>query len=288
VSVDEYTTLRVAVADGIAEVVFDNPPVNVISAVMMREVTGVMDALAEDPSVRVVVFSSANPEFFLAHVDMHILDESEVLRRLTEAAAPRGINAFQAIGELLRNQRQVTIVKLAGKARGGGAEFVAAADMTFAARETAGIGQIESLMGIVPSGGGTQYLRGRVGRHRALEAVLTGELFDADTAAAYGWVNRAVPAGELDAFVGRVARNIAALPDGVVEAAKSVLAPEDLTPGYASEEAEWSALVAGPFALPLMGAALARGAQTPEGEADLESLMRSAASDQVAEPARHR
>lgn len=278
-SVDEYSTLRVAVADGIAEVVFDNPPVNVISAVMMREVTEVMDALAEDPSVRVVVFSSANPEFFLAHVDMHILDEQEVLRRLTEAAAPRGINAFQAIGELLRNQRQVTIVRLAGKARGGGAEFVAAADMTFAARETAGIGQIESLMGIVPSGGGTQYLRGRVGRHRALEAVLTGELFDADTAAAYGWVNRAVPAGELDAFVGRVARNIAALPDGVVEAAKSVLAPEDLTPGYASEEAEWSALVAGPVALPLMSAALARGAQTPEGEADLESLMRSAALD---------
>lgn len=275
--IDQYSTLRVSVTDRVAEVIFDNPPVNVISAVMMRELDDLMGALALDDSVRVVVFCSANPEFFLAHVDMHILEEEKVLNELMDAAAARGINAFQAIGELLRKHRLVTIVKLAGKARGGGAEFVAAADMAFAARETAGIGQIESLMGIVPSGGGTQYLRERVGRNRALEAVLTGDLFDADTAAAYGWINRSVPAAELDEFVGRIARAIAQLPDGVAEAAKSVLTPSDLSSGYAREEAEWSALVAGPHALPLMSAALVRGAQTPEGESDLEALMRSLA-----------
>ncbi|WP_435852599.1 enoyl-CoA hydratase/isomerase family protein [Streptomyces sparsogenes] len=91
----------------------------------------------------------------------------------------------------------MTIVKLAGKARGGGAEFVAAADMAFAAAETAGIGQIEALMGIIPGGGQTQYLRDRVGRNRALEVVLTADLFDAETAASYGWINRALPADQL-------------------------------------------------------------------------------------------
>ncbi|MDN5669379.1 MAG: enoyl-CoA hydratase/isomerase family protein [Renibacterium salmoninarum] len=274
-NLDQYSTFGVTVADRVAEVVFDNPPVNVISAVMMRELADLMKILDDDGRVRVVVFSSENPEFFLAHVDMHILDEADVLRELTDKAAPKGLNAFQALGELLRTHRLVSIVKLAGKARGGGAEFVAAADMAFAARETAGIGQIESLMGIVPSGGGMQYLLERVGRNRALEVILTGDLFDADTAAAYGWINRSVPAAELDGFVDRVASVIAQLPDGVAEAAKSVLSPKDLSTGYAREETEWSALIAGPCALPLMNAALARGAQTLEGERNLETLLRS-------------
>jgi enoyl-CoA hydratase/carnithine racemase len=100
--------------------------------------------------------------------------------------------------ELLRHQPQVTIVKLAGMARGGGAEFVVAADMAFAAIGRGGIGQIEALMGIVPGGGGTQYLASRIGRNRALEAVLGADLHDAQTAERYGWVNRAVPADELD------------------------------------------------------------------------------------------
>lgn len=120
---------------------------------------------------------------------MLILEDADALDALAEAA-PAGVNVFQAVGELLRHQPQVTIVELAGKARGGGAEFVAAADMAFAAAETAGLGQIEALMGIVPGGGGTQYLRERVGRNRALEIVLAADLFDAETAAAYGWINR--------------------------------------------------------------------------------------------------
>jgi len=84
--------------------------------------------------------------------------------------------------------------------------------MAFAAVKTAGLGQIEALMGILPGGGGAQYLRERVGRNRALEVVLTVGLLDAETAASYGWINRAVPADELDEYVDRVARNIAALP----------------------------------------------------------------------------
>ena len=130
-------------------------------------------------------------------------------------------------------------------------------------------------MGIVPAGGGTQYLLERVGRNRALEISLTGDLYDATTAAAYGWINRAVPAAELDAFVNQMARNIANLADGVALGVKRIFTPAPPIDGYKREDAVWSGLISGPAAMPLMGRALEQGAQTPEGESDLEQLMRS-------------
>ena len=269
----QFETLRTRREGRVLHVTLDNAPVNALSAFAMKELRQLLTALRADDTVTVIVFDSANPEYFIAHVDMNLGEQMELLGELA-AQAPDGVNVFQAVGELLRNQPQVTVVKLAGIARGGGAEFVAAADMTFAARETARIGQIESLMGIVPSGGGTQYLLERVGRNRALELVLTGDAVDADTAAAYGWINRAIPAAELDGFVDRLARNIGELPVGVVAAAKRVLAPTMPLAGYQREEEEWLALIGQPAARGLMGESLRRGAQTPDGERDLEGLLR--------------
>ncbi|GAA0962188.1 enoyl-CoA hydratase/isomerase family protein [Streptomyces rhizosphaericus] len=276
-NLDQYTTLRVAIDGGVARINLDNPPVNVLSGTLIRELHDVLAKLRDDRSVRVIVFSSANPEFFVAHVDIHILEEMDELQEIADRNP--NTNLFQGVGELLRHQPQVTIVKLAGKARAGGAEFIAAADMTFAARETAGIGQSEVLMGIVPGGGGTQYLRERVGRNRALELLLTGDLVDADTAAAYGWINRAVPAAELDAFVDGVAEKIAALSPELIAAAKQLVPPADLTDGLRAENDAWAELVSGDLPARLMTGALERGAQTPAGERDLESVMRSLAAD---------
>ncbi|MGN9821348.1 enoyl-CoA hydratase/isomerase family protein [Streptomyces sp. SD11] len=272
----EYTTLRVGIDAGVAWITLDNPPVNVLSGTLIRELHDVLGTLRDDRSVRVIVFSSANPELFIAHVDIHILNEMDELQAIADRNPDA--NLFQGVGELLRHQPQVTIVKLAGKARAGGAEFVAAADMTFAARETAGIGQSEVLMGIVPGGGGTQYLRERVGRNRALELLLTGDLVDADTAAAYGWINRAVPAADLDAFVDSVAEKIAALSPELIAAAKQLVPPSDLTDGLRAENDAWAELVGGDLPPRLMTGALERGAQTPAGERDLESVMRSVAA----------
>ncbi|ANZ40884.1 enoyl-CoA hydratase [Lentzea guizhouensis] len=266
-----FSTLRTATQDGVLTVVLDNPPVNALSATMMRELRDLLSRL--DASVKVVVFESANPEFFIAHVDMHILDQQDLLEELA-ASTPPGLNIFQHTGELLRHLPQISIVKLAGKARGGGAELVAAADLAFAAEETAGLGQVEALMGITPGGGATQYLLDRVGRNRALELVLAGELVDARTAAAYGWINRALPAASLDAHVAQVARTIASLADGVVAAAKRALPPADLAAGLAVEDDAWASLVTRPAARRLMSEALRAGAQTVDGERDLEGLMR--------------
>ncbi|GCD96110.1 enoyl-CoA hydratase/isomerase family protein [Embleya hyalina] len=270
---DAYPTLRVSREDGIAHVTLDNPPVNVLNVALMADLRHLLTALKDDDSLRVIVFDSADPEFFIAHVDMSLVDTPDAFDKLA-ADLPAGVNVFQALGELLRRQPQVTIVKLAGVARGGGAEFVAAADMTFAAIGRAGIGQIEALMGIVPGGGGTQYLAGRVGRNRALEAVLGADLYDAETAERYGWVNRAVPADELDDVVDRLARNIAALPEGVIAAVKRAIVPEDLAEGLLREHDAWADQFARPAAERLIRGGLAHGAQTRDGERDLEGLLR--------------
>ncbi|MDQ1033984.1 enoyl-CoA hydratase/carnithine racemase [Streptomyces sp. V3I8] len=275
-NLDPYKTLRVAIDAGVAWITLDNPPVNVLGGTLIRELHDVLGILRDDRSVRVIVFSSADPEFFIAHVDIHILNEMDELQEIADRNPDA--NLFQGVGELLRHQPQVTIVKLAGKARAGGAEFVAAADMAFAARETAGIGQSEVLMGIVPGGGGTQYLRERAGRNRALELLLTGDLVDADTAAAYGWINRAVPAVELDAFVDGMAEKIAALSPELIAAAKRLVPPADLTDGLRAENDAWAELVGGALPARLMTGALEQGAQTPAGERDLESVMRSVAA----------
>jgi enoyl-CoA hydratase/carnithine racemase len=271
-----YATLRVSHEAGIVRVTLDNPPVNVLDVALMSDLRHLLTALRDDDSVRVIVFDSADPDFFIAHVDMSLVDAPDAFDELA-ADVPEGVNVFQALGELLRHQPQVTIVKLAGLARGGGAEFVAAADMAFAAIGRAGIGQIEALMGIVPGGGGTQYLAGRIGRNRALEAVLGADLHDAETAERYGWVNRAVPADELDDVVDRLARNIAALPEGVVAAAKRAILPDDLSEGFLREHDAWAGQVVRPAAERLIRGGLAHGAQTRDGERDLEGLLRGLA-----------
>src|SRR3954466_31314 len=108
-ALDGYSTLRATTENGVLRVVLDNPPVNVLGAVMMCEVRDLLVAVREDSSVKVIVFESANPEFFLAHVDIQVADRMDILRELA-SSAPEGMNVFQVIGELIRRQPQVTIV----------------------------------------------------------------------------------------------------------------------------------------------------------------------------------
>ena len=280
---DPFQQLRLDVRGRVARVTIDNPPVNVLGHRLIAELEALLSHLAQEDDVRVIVFDSANPDFFIAHVDMTLGEDQEAVGALM-AGAPAGLNPFQALNEQLRHQPQLTIVKLAGKARGGGAEFVAAADMAFAAKGRAGLGQVEALLGIVPGGGGTQYLQNRIGRARALEVVLGSELVDAETAERYGWVNRALPADRLDAFVDQLADNVAALADGVVAAAKAAIPAVDLSAGLARESDAWLHLVMQPAALHLIVSGLQNGAQTPDGEQDLEGILRRLAADPAPAP----
>ncbi|QIX96729.1 enoyl-CoA hydratase/isomerase family protein [Cedecea sp. FDAARGOS_727] len=268
-----YSKLLISQRNGVLTVTINNPPVNVLDVALMSELTHVLLSARNDPAVHVLVFDSAIPEFFIAHVDMTLIDEPHAFDELAKAA-PDGLNPFQAFGELLRSQPQVTIIKLAGLARGGGAEFVAAADMAFAAEKRAGLAQCEALMGIVPGGGATQYLSDRMTRGRALEVVLGADLIEAKLAERYGWINRALSDDELDSFVERLADNIASLPEGVIEAAKKAIPASDLQEGFHHEHDAWAGLFARPAAERLIRGGLKAGAQTVEGEIRLESLLR--------------
>ncbi|WP_419246076.1 enoyl-CoA hydratase/isomerase family protein [Serratia sp. NFX21] len=236
----DFGRLSISRDHGVSTITIDNPPVNVLDVSLMSEISRFLVAVRDDPDTRVLVFQSANPEFFIAHVDMTLIDEPHAFDELARHA-PEGLNPFQAFGELLREQPQVTIVKLAGLARGGGA---------------------------------TQYLTSRMTRGRALEAILGAELIDAATAERYGWINRALPAAELDDFVDRLARNIAALPEGVIAAAKQAMPAPDLREGFYREHDAWAGLFARPAAEKLIRGGLKAGAQTRAGERNLEGLLR--------------
>jgi enoyl-CoA hydratase/carnithine racemase len=151
-------------------------------------------------------------------------------------------------------------------------------DMRFAAIGRTWLSQPETRMGIIPGGGGTQLLTRLVGRARALEVILGGDLYDAVTAEKYGWVNLALPADQLDAAVDRYARRIAALRPEQIAAAKQAvdagLAATSLADGMAQEGAALRAVYPAPeFVVERMRAAVEGGMQTRDGELDLESSL---------------
>ena len=270
----EYEALTVATDEGVAFVTLDHPPVNLLDAAMIGDLWSVANRFADDDTVRVVVVRSADPEFFIAHADLRLIQAlpRDITERGTELAV---IHQFM---EQWRTLPQVTIAEIAGRARGGGSEFVLSLDLRFAAQERAVLSQPEVSVGIIPGGGGTQRLPHLVGRGRALEIVLGCADFDAATAESYGWVNRALPSDELGPFVERLARRIAAFPPDAVHRAK--LAVDAAAPandaGLIEEAYQFNRTLADPDIDARMDAALALGAQTREGELDLGTLIERA------------
>jgi len=275
--------LNVTVDQGVATVQIDNPPLNLWDGTLLPSVRRFAATIKDDADIRVVVFESADPEFFIAHGDMRFITEPDVMVAAAEAAMaanpdveiPSSLNLMQVLHEEIRALPQVTIAKLAGFARGGGNEFLMALDMRFAAVGRSGQAQPETSMGIMPGGGGTQYMTSLVGRARALELILGGELVDAGLAERYGLINRALPAEELDPFVGALAARIARLRPEIIAAVKAAVAaaaaPVTLN-GLAVENANLMTLFSVEAAT-LTHRQLAAGAQTRYGERDLEGLL---------------
>jgi enoyl-CoA hydratase/carnithine racemase len=215
-----YGTLRVERDEGVWSVVMDAPPLNLIGPELVRDLVRLLGEVESDADVRVVVLESADPEYFVAHVDL-----SKVAEYTAEAAKAGGPDdaSLGMLWHKLSELPAVTIAKLRGRARGAGSELALACDMRFAARENAVIGQPEIGFGVPPAAGGVQHLGRLLGRGRAMEAILGAADFDADTAERYGWINRALPDAELDEFVTRLARRIASFPADAVRSTKQVL-----------------------------------------------------------------
>jgi enoyl-CoA hydratase/carnithine racemase len=177
-------------------VTFANPPVNVIGPEMMRDLKELLTELESNDTVNVVVFDSADPDFYLAHYDLAA--DPAVAEALPSAT---GHAAWVDVTVRISKLSAVTISAVRGIARGAGSEFVLATDIRFASREKAVLGQMEVGFGAVPGGGAAGRLPALVGRGRAFEILLGGGDFDGDVAERYGYVNRAIPDAEFEAFV---------------------------------------------------------------------------------------
>ena len=260
--------LDLRVDDGVATVVIDHPPINLMTVGVFLELAGTVETLAADDDVRAVVFRSASPEWFIAHFDVEA-----ILGFPTDTPPPTELNTFHVMCEAVRTMPKPTIAEIRGRCGGGGSEFALSCDMRFVTPDAV-LSQPEVALGILPGGSGTVRLPRLVGRSRALEAILGCDDVDAATAERWGWVNRVLAADEIAPFVDRLARRIASFPAHAVAAAKaSVLAAESgVTDHLLAEGGAFNATLGEPSTQGAMRAFLELGGQTPDGERRLGEL----------------
>ena len=202
-----FETLAVRREGAVLFVEISAPPMNLEGPELVRDLVSLIQQAESDETVQVLVFKSADPDYFISHVDVNRIKENRA-----EAAK---LNGDPSIGQLYRYlsaSRLVSIAQIEGRVRGVGSEFILACDMRFAARERAIFAQFEPAFGVIPGAGGAQHLARLMGRGRALEVMLSAQDYDADLAERYGWINRALPAAELDDFVRSLAHRIAKFP----------------------------------------------------------------------------
>ena len=210
-------TIRNSIIDyrtypGCWTITFSNPPINMFVPETIVELGAIMTEIEGDPSLKVVVFQSANPEFFTAHLDVAKAVEK-----------PGVLDLWREFVLRLSSAPVVSIAKIRGRTRGIGNEFVLACDMRFASRQNALFGNPEVGVGLIPGGGALEWLPRLVGRSRALEFVLSADDFDADIAERYGWVNRTLDDSDLGSFVDTLVRRLASFDRKTLATAKAQL-----------------------------------------------------------------
>jgi len=266
-----YSTLTIARERGVATVTFDHPPMNLLDLALMTDLERLARELEADPDTRAAVFQSANPDYFIAHADVALI------QRLPSEVPPRSseLSFFHQIVERFRTLPCATIGAIEGRARGGGSEFLLSLDMRFGAIGRCIVSQPEVALGILPGGSGTQRLPRLMGRGRALEAILGCADFDAALAERYGWINRALPAAELRPFVSALAQRIASFPREAIALAKRAVDAADASvrDGLLEEAHLFNRTLALPEARTRMAAFLANGGQDPIAERDLDALL---------------
>ncbi len=264
--------LKIRTDRQVAFVTINNPPINIMDAPLLMEFNRFAMKVAKDDDVKVIVFDSADPDFFIAHFDVNILAKAPS----QAPPKPKQLSGMHPVCEKFRTMPKVSIAKIEGRCRGGGSEFVLALDMRFGALGKAILAQPEISVGIIPGGGSTQRLPRLLGRSRALEIVLSGMDLTAELAERYGYINRALPRDELTPFVEKLAYRIASFSAEVIALAKkSVLTAEEqpLFEGLLEETYLFNQSIALPSAKDLMKRFLEKGGQTREVELDFSKLL---------------
>jgi enoyl-CoA hydratase/carnithine racemase len=266
----EFETLAVRAEGPVLFAEIAAPPMNLLGPELVRDLVSLIQQAEADNALRVVVFSSADPDYFISHVDL-----TRIAEYRDEAAKLTGVPSIALMFRYLSASPLVSIAQIEGRVRGAGSEFVLACDMRFAARESAIFGQIEPAFGLLPGGGATQHLVRLMGRGRALEVMLSADDYDADLAERYGWINRALPAAELGEFVGSLAHRIGGFPAAGHAAVKErvnaiALAPEE---DFQRDSDRFGDGAGEPEAQQRIQAAMQRGMQTRDAELDLAGIL---------------
>jgi len=231
-AIPDEPSIRAVDTAGVRWATIDHPPMNLWDRALTRDLTGVIGGFVVDDDARVLVLTSADDEYFIAHADVEMIAALPAEATAT-TDQPAPINQLL---EQLRLAPKVSIALVRGIARGGGSEIALACDLRFAT-PGARLAQPEVALGIIPGAGGTQRLTRLVGRARALEVVLGCGDVTGEEAAAVGYVNRVLGDDEIEGFVRDLARRIAAMPPYAVAAAKRAVdaALGDPTPGLIAE-----------------------------------------------------
>jgi enoyl-CoA hydratase/carnithine racemase len=241
-------------------VTIDHPPLNVMGPTMVGQFHEIINALETDEQVKVVVFDSAVDGYFLNHADF----DAGIEDLTAMPPGPTGLPQWPDFLVRLTRAPVVSIALIRGRATGNGSEITLACDMSFASQEKTIISQWEVGVGMVAGGGPMARLPQLIGRNRALEVLLSSQDIHADQAEAYGYVNRALPDAELDAFVDALATRIAGFDKWAIANTKRLVntsLPPDVELG-----AGWDACMASlgrPAAQERIKALLARGFHKP-------------------------
>lgn len=262
----DYETISTELNEGVITATINNPPINVMTPPLFTDLMAFTEEVENDDAVQVVVFESADPDFFIAHFDVETLIEVPTNEPVARAAV---LNPFHVMCERARTMPKATIAKIAGRAGGGGSEFALSCDMRFGIYNKTIINQMEVALGILPGGTGTQRLPRLLGRGRAMEVVLGSDDLNAETAEKWGYLNRAFnTADEMNAFVDNLARRIASWPREAVALAKESVnnAEKPLNDGLLDEAYLFQQSLRTAGAKKGMNKAIELGAQTRETE----------------------
>tara|TARA_B110000495_G_scaffold93142_1_gene80492 strand:- start:881 stop:1732 length:852 start_codon:yes stop_codon:yes gene_type:complete len=268
----DYETLGIEYDKGVLTATINNPPMNVMTPPLYMDLVGFTSEVEKDESVKVVVFQSADPDFFIAHFDVEAILEFPID---TPAEKSLEFSDFHLMCERVRTMPKATIVKMAGRAGGGGNEFASSCDMRFGLKGKTVINQMEVALGILPGGTGTQRLPRLVGRGRAMEICLGSDDIDAETAAQWGYLNRVFDsANELDGFVDSLSKRIACWPAEAIALCKASInnAEMPLSDGLLEEAFLFQQTLRTKGAQQNMRKAMAMGLQTREGELRMGEL----------------
>lgn len=264
-----FELLHIEVDDHVAFVTIDAPPINVMVRDLFVELAKFSAVVAADDDVRCVVLRSDDPDFFIAHFDVSLIS---TFPSDTPAEKSQELGGFHVMCETYRTMPKATIAEIGGRVGGGGNELAMSCDMRFGAIGKTVINQMEVPLGILPGGTGTQRLPRLVGRGRAMEIILGGVDIDAETAADWGILNRALPPDELRPHVTALAKRIASYPPTAVALAKQSVANADtlsLHDGLLEEAFLFQQTLRDPEAQRRMLRFIEVGGQTRDGETNL-------------------